>query len=95
MPPVRTATAHADAKRRQGLTGVVSTEEQETFANTAAVAGSNLAGALAALDVAKLNLQRRTLYSPVNGYITYLRCWWATTPMPARPRSPSSIGTVR
>ncbi|HEY2132940.1 MAG TPA: HlyD family secretion protein [Acetobacteraceae bacterium] len=63
----------ADAKRRQGLNGVVSAEEQETFANTAAVAGSNLAGALAALDVAKLNLQRSTLYAPVNGYVTQLR----------------------
>jgi multidrug resistance efflux pump len=63
----------SDAKRRQGLTGVVSAEEQETTANTAAVASSNLAGALAALDVAKLNLQRSTLYSPVNGFVTQLR----------------------
>jgi multidrug resistance efflux pump len=63
----------SDAKRRQGLTGVVSAEEQETTANTAAVAGSNLAGALAALDVARLNLQRSTLYAPVNGYVTQLR----------------------
>jgi multidrug resistance efflux pump len=63
----------SDVKRRQGLTGIVSAEEQERVANTAAVAGATLSGARAALDLAKLNLQRSVLYSPVNGYVTHLR----------------------
>jgi multidrug resistance efflux pump len=63
----------SDVRRRQGLTGIVSGEEQERIANTAAVASATLAGAEAALDVAKLNLQRSTLYAPVNGYVTHLR----------------------
>ncbi len=63
----------SDVRRRQGLTGIVSAEEQERVANTAAVAGSNLAGAQAALDLAKLNLQRSILYAPANGYVTHLR----------------------
>jgi multidrug resistance efflux pump len=64
---------NSDVRRRQGLTGIVSGEEQERFANTAAVAGATLAGTQAALDVAKLNLERATLYAPVNGYVTHLR----------------------
>jgi multidrug resistance efflux pump len=64
---------NSDARRRQGLTGVVSAEEQERFANTAAVAQATLAGAQAALDIARLNLTRSVLYSPVNGYVTHLR----------------------
>ncbi len=64
---------NSDVRRRQGLTGIVSAEEQERIANTAAVAGSTLAGAQAALDVAKLNLERATLTAPANGYVTHLR----------------------
>jgi multidrug resistance efflux pump len=64
---------NSDVRRRQGLTGIVSGEEQERIANTAAVASATLAGAEAALDVAKLNLERATLYAPVNGYVTHLR----------------------
>ena len=64
---------NSDARRRQGLTGVVSAEEQEQFNNTAAVAQATLAGAQAALDVAKLNLTRSVLYAPANGYVTQLR----------------------
>jgi multidrug resistance efflux pump len=63
----------SDVRRRQGLTGIVSAEEQERIASTAAVAASSLEGAQAALDLAKLNLQRSTLYAPVNGYVTHLR----------------------
>jgi multidrug resistance efflux pump len=63
----------ADAKRRQGLTGVVSSEEQERFNSTAAVARAQLDAALAALDLAKLNLERSALHSPVKGYVTNLR----------------------
>jgi multidrug resistance efflux pump len=63
----------SDVKRRAGLTGIVSAEEQERVANTAAVAASALSGAEAALDLAKLNLQRSVLYAPANGYVTHLR----------------------
>jgi len=63
----------ADAKRRQGLTGVVSTEEQDRYKSTATVATAQLDAAQAALDLAKLNLERSVLHSPVNGYVTNLR----------------------
>jgi multidrug resistance efflux pump len=63
----------ANAKRRQGLTGVVSSEEQERSRSTATVASAELDSALAALDLAKLNLARSVLRSPVDGYITNLR----------------------
>ena len=63
----------ADAKRRQGLTGVVSSEEQERYKSTASVATAQLDAAQAALDLAKLNLERSVLRSPVNGYVTNLR----------------------
>jgi multidrug resistance efflux pump len=63
----------SDVKRRQGLVGIVSAEDQERFANTAAVAGSTLAGAMAALNIAKLNLERAVLTAPANGYVTHLR----------------------
>ena len=63
----------SDAKRRQGLTGVVSAEEQERTRSTATVASAQLEAAQAALDLAKLNLERSVLRSPVNGYVTNLR----------------------
>lgn len=63
----------SDMRRRQGLTGVVSSEEQERYASAVAVARATLDGAQAALDVARLNLQRTTLYAPANGYVTHLR----------------------
>ncbi|NHN89280.1 HlyD family efflux transporter periplasmic adaptor subunit [Acetobacter conturbans] len=61
-----------DAKRRMGLGGIVSAEEQEVFNSNVATQIAAVDGARAALDVAKLNLQRSVLYSPVNGYITNL-----------------------
>jgi multidrug resistance efflux pump len=63
----------SDARRRQGLTGVVSAEEQERTRSTASVASAQLEAAQAALDLAKLNLERSVLHSPVNGYVTNLR----------------------
>jgi multidrug resistance efflux pump len=65
--------SQSDAKRRQGLTGVVSAEEQERFLSTASVASAKLEAAQAALDLAKLNLERSVLHSPVNGYATNVR----------------------
>jgi multidrug resistance efflux pump len=63
----------ANARRRQGLNGVVSAEEQEQYAITAAIAAADLDAAQAALDLANLNLVRSVLRSPVNGYVTNLR----------------------
>lgn len=63
----------SDAQRRLGLTGVVSATEQDRFRSTAAVAAAQLEAAQAALDLAKLNLERSVLRSPVNGYVTNLR----------------------
>ena len=63
----------SDVKRRQGLTGVVSAEEQEKTQSMSSVAGAKLEAAEAALDIAKLNLERSVLHSPVNGYVTNLR----------------------
>ena len=65
--------SESDSRRRQGLNGVVSAEEQERYAITAAVATADLNAAQAALDLANLNLARSVLYSPVNGYVTNLR----------------------
>ncbi|MCQ8278016.1 HlyD family secretion protein [Acetobacteraceae bacterium KSS8] len=62
----------SDARRRAGLSGIVSAEEQERFSSVAATQAAAVDQAQAALDVAKLNLQRATLYSPVNGYVTNL-----------------------
>ncbi|GGF29997.1 antibiotic resistance protein [Aliidongia dinghuensis] len=63
----------SDARRRQGLTGVVSAEEQENTRSNASIASAQLEAAQAALDLAKLNLERSVIHSPVNGYVTNLR----------------------
>lgn len=63
----------AGVKRRTGLTGVASAEEQERYRNTAAVAAATVASAQAALDLARRNLRRSTLYAPANGWVTHLR----------------------
>ncbi len=62
----------SDAKRRQGLSGIVSAEERERFNSVAATAEASVDTAQAALDLAKLNLARASLYAPVNGYVTNL-----------------------
>jgi RND family efflux transporter MFP subunit len=62
----------SDAKRRQGLSGIVSAEERERFSSIAATAQAAVDAAQAELDIARLNLQRATLYSPVNGFVTNL-----------------------
>lgn len=61
-----------DARRRMGLSGIVSAEEQEVFNSSVATQVAAVDAARAALDVAKLNLQRSVLYAPVNGYVTNL-----------------------
>jgi multidrug resistance efflux pump len=63
----------SNARRRQGLNGVVSAEEQQQYAITAAVASAGLDAARVALTLANLNMVRSALRSPVNGYVTNLR----------------------
>jgi multidrug resistance efflux pump len=63
----------ADARRRKNLEGAVSAEERERFGISAAIAASTYNEALAALDLAKLNLNRTKVYSTANGYATNVR----------------------
>ncbi len=63
----------SDVRRRSGLTGVVSAEEQEQFRSSSAQAQSNVDSAQAQLDTARLNLQRSVVYAPANGYVTNLQ----------------------
>jgi multidrug resistance efflux pump len=65
--------ADEDSARRKTLGDrAVSTEEIQTAENTAAVADAGYQLALAARDTAKVNLDRTTVYSPVNGIVTNL-----------------------
>ncbi|MCL1562297.1 HlyD family secretion protein [Parasaccharibacter sp. TMW 2.1888] len=61
-----------NAKRRRGLGGVVSREEQDVFDSEMEVRRARLEEARSALDTALLNLQRSTVYSAVDGYVTNL-----------------------
>ena len=65
--------AKQDSERRQKL-GVeaVSAEERNTSQSTAQVAEATYQAALATRDQAKVNLDRTTIRSPVNGYVTNL-----------------------
>ncbi|WP_207005318.1 efflux RND transporter periplasmic adaptor subunit [Trinickia mobilis] len=62
-----------DAKRRADLDSlVVSTESRENASHTASSAEAQYQQALAALDAAKLNLERTRVVAPVDGYVTNL-----------------------
>lgn len=64
----------ADAARRHHLsTEAVSKEEQETTETTASVATAAYNEVKAQRDLAKLNLERTVVRSPVNGYVSNLR----------------------
>jgi len=63
----------SEAERREKLgAGVISTEDMQISQNQAAVALASYQQAVATRDVAKLNMDRTTVYSPVNGYVTNL-----------------------
>lgn len=63
----------AQSARRARLNELsVSTEEKEQFAANAAVAGAALHEAQVAIGVAKLDLARTEIRSPVNGWVTNL-----------------------
>jgi RND family efflux transporter MFP subunit len=60
------------ARRRALIKGVISGEDiQQT--GSAARRGGQLSGALAALELAQLNLSHATVRAPVAGYVTHLR----------------------
>jgi multidrug resistance efflux pump len=62
-----------DAKRRADMDSqVVSRENVENASQTAAAAAAQLQQAAAALDAARLNLERTRVLAPVDGYITNL-----------------------
>lgn len=62
-----------DAKRRADLDSlVVSKESRENATHTANSAQAQYQQAVAALDAAKLNLERTRVISPVDGYVTNL-----------------------
>lgn len=62
------------ASRRSRLgNGIVSAEDIEQTGGQAVIARANYQQALAALDLAKLDLERATVRSPVDGYLTNLR----------------------
>jgi RND family efflux transporter MFP subunit len=63
----------ADAARRADMDSlVVSKEARENALQTASTAEAQLQQAQAALDAAKLNLERTKVVSPVDGYVTNL-----------------------
>src|SRR6202012_867496 len=62
-----------DAQRRADMDSqVVSKESQENATHTASAAEAAYEQGLAALDAAKLNLERTRVVSPVDGYVTNL-----------------------
>jgi len=63
----------ATAKRRRQLANIASQEVIEQTAAEAARAAAAYQGARAALELAQLNLDRSTVRSPVDGYVTNLR----------------------
>jgi multidrug resistance efflux pump len=65
--------AEREARRRARLTNLeTSEEEKQTFASNAQVDEAAYQQAVATLARARVNLQRTTIRSPVNGYVTNL-----------------------
>ncbi|RYM62659.1 efflux transporter periplasmic adaptor subunit [Serratia liquefaciens] len=61
------------ARRRSQIKGAISGEDLQQTNSAANVAAANYQGALAALELAQLNLSHATVRSPVAGYVTHLR----------------------
>lgn len=61
------------AKRRAQIKGMISREDLQQTDSAANIAAANYHGALAALELAQLNLAHATVVSPVAGYVTHLR----------------------
>jgi len=70
---VNAQNAEREAKRREQLTQLaVTKEEQQTFATSAVASQAQLQQAQANLDQARVNLERTEIRSPVNGWVTNL-----------------------
>lgn len=65
--------AQEDVARRKGLSGLISKEDVANTSIASEIASADVTGAQAAVDLARLNLQRSTLYAPVSGIVTHLR----------------------
>lgn len=63
----------ATARRHSQLKDVVSQETVQQSSGAAAAASAAYQSAVAALDLAKLNLARSTVRTPVDGYVTNLK----------------------
>lgn len=61
------------ATRRTRIKGVISGEDLQQTDSAANIATANYHGALAALELAQLNLSHAIVRAPVAGYITHLR----------------------
>lgn len=61
------------ALRRARIKAMISGEDLQQTASAAKVAAANYQGALAALELARLNLSHAVVRSPVSGYVTHLR----------------------
>lgn len=61
------------ARRRAQIKAAISSEDLQQTGSAANVAVANYHGALAALELAELNLSHTTVRAPVSGYITHLR----------------------
>ncbi|KYO06585.1 HlyD family secretion protein [Enterobacter ludwigii] len=61
------------ARRRSQIKAAISSEDLQQTDSAANVAVANYHGALAALELAELNLSHATVRAPVSGYITHLR----------------------
>lgn len=61
------------ARRHSKLKDVVSQEAVQQSSGAAAMAGAAYQSAMAALELAKLNLARSTVRAPVDGYVTNLK----------------------
>jgi RND family efflux transporter MFP subunit len=70
---VNMQNAQRESARRQALPDIaVSAEQQQTYGTQALAAEATYHQALANLDQARVNLERATIRSPVNGWVTNL-----------------------
>lgn len=79
------AQAMRETRRNGELGELVAQESREQAQSRVEQLGAALAQAQANLDLARLNLTRSTVRSPVNGYVTNLTCKAAPTSPPATP----------
>jgi multidrug efflux pump subunit AcrA (membrane-fusion protein) len=82
------------AHRRTLIKNAISSEDVQQTGSAANVAAANYHGALAALDLAELNLAHATVRAPVSGTLRTCGFGPETTRRRGRQRSPSSMPTA-